>query len=134
LKGNVDNSEVRLVLRNSRPLRKLFSHEQRAFYKTHAPKSVNLDSLTAFGPINTLKLRMSPPSLDRTLVAEVWFYRDGSRILELSTKCRPEEAFQVLAETGAFLSKRNISLTGKQEAKTRRALEYFSHLSRRKAA
>jgi hypothetical protein len=128
LKGNVDNSEVKVALRAVRPIRKLFSREQRAFYKAHAPKNLDLDSLTALGPINTLKLKLTPQSFRRSLVAEMWFYPDGSRILELSTKCRPEDAFQVLAETRAFLIQREISLTGKQETKTRRALEYFSRL------
>jgi hypothetical protein len=38
---------------------------------------------------------------DRSVVAEMWFYPDGSRILELSTKCPPSQAFQVVAESGA---------------------------------
>ena len=128
LKAEVDNSEVKRVLLGRRPLRKIFSPEQRAFYKAHAPKTVDLDSLTALGPINILKLKWTPQSFRKSLVAEMWFYPDGSRILELSTKCRPEQAFQVLAETRAFLTEHKISLTGKQEAKTRKALEYFSHL------
>ena len=37
-------------------------------------------------------------------MAELWFYPDGSRILELSTKCKPEEAFDVAARTRAYLS------------------------------
>ena len=128
LKAKVDNSEVKRVLLALRPVRKLFSREQRAFYKAHAPKTVDLDSLTALGPINTLKLKLTPQSFRQCLAAEMWFYPDGSRILELSTKCRPQVAFQVLAETRAVLIGHRISLTGKQEAKTRRALEYFSHL------
>ncbi len=128
LKSKVDNSKVKQVLRAIRPIRKLFSPEQCLLYRAHAPKSVELDSLTAFGPINTLKLKMTPRDFDRTLVGEMWFYPDGSRILELSTRSRPEEAFQVLAEVRALLVQRAISLTGKQEAKTRKALEYFSRL------
>jgi hypothetical protein len=62
------------------------------------------------------------------MVAEMWFYPDGSRILELSTKCLPNEAFQVVAETRAFLGSRGINLTGDQQTKTRTALDYYSHL------
>ena len=47
-------------------------------------------------------------------------------ILELSTKCAPSEAFQVAAETRAFLTERGVDLTGEQETKTKKALEYFS--------
>jgi len=43
-------------------------------------------------------------------------------------------AFHVVAETRAFLAGHGISLTGKQQAKTRRALEHFSRLHTSKAA
>ena len=45
---------------------------------------------------------------DRRMVAELWTYPDGSRILELSTKCEPAEAFDVAAEARAFLAGRGI--------------------------
>ena len=60
------------------------------------------------------------------MVAELWLYPDGSRILELSTKCAPAEAFDVAARTRVFLEGRGIDLTGAQQTKTRTALEYFS--------
>ena len=60
------------------------------------------------------------------MVAELWLYPDGSRILELSTKCLPCEAFQVAAQTRAFLTSRGIDLGGEQQTKTKAALEYFS--------
>ncbi len=47
-------------------------------------------------------------------------------ILELSTKCEPSEAFQVSAETRAFLTTRGIDLSGEQETKTKKALDYFA--------
>ena len=56
----------------------------------------------------------------------MWLYPDGSRILELSTKCAPAEAFQVAAETRAFLTGQGVDLGGEQETKTRKALEFFS--------
>ena len=88
-----------------------------------------MDSLVALGPINIAKLKFQPQELrNRAMVAELWFYPDGSRLLELSTKCLCTEAFQVLAETRAFLTWRGVSLDGAQETKTRKALDYFSHL------
>jgi hypothetical protein len=47
-------------------------------------------------------------------------------ILELSTKCAPNEAFQIAAETRAFLSSHGIDLSGEQATKTKKALEFFS--------
>jgi hypothetical protein len=134
LKAKVDNSNVNHVLLAKRRVRDLFSAEQRAFYTKHAPKGLGVDRLTPFGPINVAKLKFTPRSFARPLTVEVWFYPDGSLMLELSTKCLPHEAFQAAAETRAFLKQRGISLTGTQETKARKALQYFSHIHHGKAA
>ena len=118
--------DVRDTLLNGGPLRKLFSKEQRRLFADRAPKGVELDGLAVLGPIFVLKLKFSPVGYDRKLVAELWSYPDYSRVLELSTKCAPSEAFQVAAETRGFLSERGVSLAGDQQAKTRKALDFFS--------
>ena len=64
-----------------------------------------------------------PEGFARKLVAEMWLYPDSSRVLELSTKCRPREAFQVAAEARAFLTEKGIDLGGEQQTKTRTALD-----------
>ncbi len=84
------------------PIRKLFSKEQRAFYAEHAPAGIGLDDLVPLGPINVLKVRFVPEGLNRRHVAELWFYPNGSRILELSTKSLPAAAFQAAAESRAY--------------------------------
>jgi hypothetical protein len=118
--------DVKAALTPNRRLSKLFSKEQRAFFAAHAPEGIELDDLSILGPILVLKLRFSPEGLDGRLVAELWLYPDGSRILELSTKCAPSEALQVAAEARAFLMGRGVDLGGEQETKTRAALEFFS--------
>ena len=85
-----------------------------------------MEDLAILGPLFVLKLRLNPPELGRRLVAEAWLYPDGSRILELSTKCKPTEPFQVAAEARAFLEERGIDLSGEQETKTRKALRSFA--------
>jgi hypothetical protein len=126
LKYPLRPTAVRRTLAGDRPLRKLFSKEQRAFYAAHAPEGIALDDLTTLGPIFVLKLRLEPEELGRRLVAEMWLYPDGSRVLELSTRCATNEAFQVAAEARAFLSKIGIDLSGEQQTKTRKALKYFA--------
>ncbi len=59
-------------------------------------------------------------------MAELWLYPDGSRILELSTKCAPTEAFQVAAEARAFSPSAASTSRGEQQTKTKTALEFFS--------
>jgi hypothetical protein len=126
MKGEVDASDVRDAVRGGRAIRKLFSKEQRAFYADHAPEGLELDELTILGPIFVLKLKSSPKGYDRKLTAEMWLFPDNSRVLELSTKCLPTEAFEVAAETRAFLGSKGIDLDADQQTKTRTALELFA--------
>jgi hypothetical protein len=126
LKGAPALGAVREAMFGKRRLRELFSKEQQALFAEHAPKGITLDDLSMLGPIFVLKLKSSPEGFDRRLVTELWLYPDGSRIFEISTKCEPSEAFQVAAETRAFLSSRGIDLGGEQQTKTRTALEFFS--------
>ena len=125
MKGTLSAGDVRSAVHGERSLRKLFSKEQRAFYKEHAG-GIDLDGLALLGPIFVLKLRLTPAELGRRLVAELWIYPDGSRILELSTRCETNEAFQVAAELRSFLGTRGIEVSGDQETKTRKALEFFA--------
>ena len=127
----VPKTPVQEVAAGAAPLRKLFSKQQRAFYADHAPDGIGLEDLSILGPIFILKLKGTPAGYARKMVVEVWLYPDGARILELSTKCTPQEAFQVAAETRAFLAERGIKTTGAQTTKTRKALQTFSKQSSR---
>ena len=126
LKGAADPNEIRECTLGKRSARKLFSKEQRAFYADHAPEGIALDDLTILGPIFVLKIKSPPGVRGRRLVTEMWLYPDGSRILELSTKCATNEAFQVAAEGRAFLAEHGIDVSGEQQTKTRKALQFFS--------
>jgi len=125
LKRTLDVGEVKKTVAGERPVRKLFSKQQRAYFAEHAP-GIELDELATLGPIFVLKLRFTPEELGRRIVAELWIYPDGSRVLELSTRAATNEAFQVAAEARAFLGSRGIDLSGEQQTKTKKALEYFA--------
>jgi len=126
MKGKVGPQDVRAAVAEKLPIRKLFSKEQRAFYAASAPEAPELDDLSVLGPIFVLKLKFSPEGYDRRLVAEVWLYPNGTRILELSTKCTPSEAFDVAAESRAYLARHGVNLEGEQQTKTKTALEFFA--------
>jgi hypothetical protein len=134
LKASWTAGPVKAVLRGETPIRKVFSKEQRAFYADHAPAGIELDDLVQLGPINVLKVRFIPDGLSRRHVAELWFYPNGSRILELSTKSQPDSAFQAAAESRAYLAERGVPLTGAQQTKTRAALEHFAKARQRLAS
>ncbi len=105
-KAKLPATAVRETILGGKPLRKLFSKEQRGFFAANAPEGIELDELSVLGPIFVLKLKWSPREFGRPLVAELWLYPDGSRILELSTKCTTAEPVQVAAEARASWSRR----------------------------
>lgn len=125
LKGEA-REEIRPALADGRALRKLFTKEQRAFYAEHAPAGLELEDLVELGPIFVLKLKGQPDGFARKLVAELWLYPDGDRILELSTKCAPEDAIRVTRELRAYLQERDIVAVPGAETKTKKALSFFS--------
>jgi hypothetical protein len=128
-KGVCTGQEVLDMTAGEVSLSSLFSKGQRAFYEAHAPAGITLDSLVTLGPVFLLKSRHQPKDYDRRVTTEMWLYPDGSRILEVSTKCLPDEAFQAATEFKAYLANCGIPLSGAQEPKTGTALAYFqAHL------
>ena len=117
---------VKGIVSNQRKISKLFSKEQKALFAEYAPEGVTLDDLSMLGPIFVLKLKYTPEGFGRKLVTEMWLYPDDKWLVELSTKCAPNEAFQVAGETRAFLAERGVEVGGEQQAKTRTALQFFS--------
>jgi hypothetical protein len=127
-KGVCSGQEVLDVASGEMPLRKLFSKEQRAFYDAHAPAGLTMDKLVLLGPTFLLKSKHQPKAkdFDRPIVLEVWIYPDGSIVMEVSTKCLPKEAFQVVGDFKDYLARHGIVLGADQSAKTKTALEFFS--------
>lgn len=126
LKAKLGPGKVRPIISGGRSKKKLFSKAQRAFYAAHAPEGIALDDLATLGPIIVLKVKFAPVDYDRSVAVEMWSYPDGSRILELSTRCGIHEPFQVAAEAKAYLASKGISISSEQQTKTRAALVYYS--------
>jgi hypothetical protein len=132
-KGTSDGDKIRAAVAGRKPISKLFSKGQRAFYAEHAPAGIDFDSLVPLGPTFVLKARfVAKMALDgakptkRSLVAEVWLYPDGSRILELSTKAPPATAVDAARECRAYFAERGVSLNAVQQTKTKTALEFYA--------
>ena len=113
-------------LAGERPLRKLFSKEQRAFYAAHAPEG----SRSTTWRCSARSSCSSCGSTRRSSAAGSWPRCGSTRTARASSSCRPRcetnEAFQVAAEARAFLTERGVDLSGEQQTKTRKALEYFA--------
>ncbi len=140
LKGRSTGQAVRDVVAGKGALKDLFSSRQRSFYKEHAPAGLRMADLVPLGPTFLLKSTFEAPTgfdakaPTRRIVAELWLYPDGTRILELSTKCLPAQTFQVAAETRAYLTGRGIELGGAQQTKTKTALEFYAGQTKAEAA
>ena len=91
-------ASVKETMDGQLPIRKLFSKPQRSFFATHAPEGLELDDLLVLGPITAFKLKVLPAGLERKLAVELWLYPDGSRIMELSTKCAPADWFEATTQ------------------------------------
>jgi hypothetical protein len=125
MKAEVDPVQAKQLYEGAVELRKVLSKEQRRFYDRFAPAETSLNDLAMLGPINVLKLKFEPAGF-RRMVAELWLYPDGSRVLELSTKCAPAETFDTAARAKAFLAGHGIDLGAPQQTKTRTAMEFFA--------
>lgn len=126
LKGALPTSAIRAAVGGDQPLSKLFSKAQRNFFTEHAPEGLALDDLAVLGPIFVLKLKLAPATFSRRIVAEMWLYPDGSRVVELSTKCRPGEGLGVAMELRTFLASKDIPTDADQQTKTKMALDFFA--------
>ena len=126
MKGVCTGQEVLDVTTGDAAIRSLFSREQRDFFQEHAPEGITLNSLVTLGPIFVLRAKHRAKDFDERIVVEMWLYPDGSRVLEISTKALPSEAFQVAAEFRGWLMRNGIDADGPQATKTKTALEILS--------
>lgn len=126
MKGQATNDEIRDAVDGQIALSKVFTKEQRAFFRSFAPAKMSFEKLLTLGPTFLLRARTYVKRLDRKVTTEYWLYPDGSRILEVSTKAEPKETFQIAAEFRTYLLERGVDLGGEQETKTAAALRYYS--------
>ncbi|MGI9001744.1 MAG: hypothetical protein ACR2GH_08745 [Pseudonocardia sp.] len=126
LRRSLKPSMVGAAVTGRRPLRTLFSTEQRAFYRAHADNGMDIDKLRVHGPVDVARAQVRTAGFGNKMIVESWVYPDGSRLLELSAKCRPARAERIAAEARSFLNERGVVLTDPQRTKTHVSLEYFT--------
>jgi hypothetical protein len=126
MKSPQPNDRILKAVRGEGPVRKLFTKEQRAFYEAHAPDGIALEDLSVLGPTFVLKEVMRSEPEGRRYVFELWLLQDGTRIVELSTKCPPKKALSVAAESRAYLEGLGLTLAPDANTKTKTTLEFFA--------
>ncbi|MDN5916998.1 MAG: hypothetical protein L0I76_18155 [Pseudonocardia sp.] len=117
---------IRSALRGRRPLSSLFSAEQRAFARGHADRRIDLDGLSRLGPIDVVRRRTTPGDGGPGLVVEDWTYPDGTRLVEVSARCRIDRVARIATAARHFLAERGVDPEAGQRTKTGASLEHFS--------
>jgi len=122
--AELDN--VRSVVAGDGHIRRLFSREQLALAEQHTGGTVDPDALSSLGPIFVLELKYAATGFARRMHAEMWLYPDGSRTLQLSTRCLSSEACDVADQARAFLGLHGVELDAAPQPNIHTALEFFS--------
>lgn len=118
---------VRAAVRGREPLQTLISAEQRRFLRALTTTAHPLRELRVHGPIAVTRMIGEVPGGGvRKLVLESWAYPDGSRLYEVSTKCRPSRAPRVAEAIRHLLAERGIHPTSEQHTKTGASLAHFA--------
>ncbi|MDN5747631.1 MAG: CYTH domain-containing protein [Pseudonocardia sp.] len=127
---------VRAAVRGREPLQTLISAEQRRFLRAVTTTAHPLRELRVHGPIAVTRMIGEIPGDvgrggagqggARKLVLESWAYPDGSRLYEVSTKCRPARAPRVAEAIRHLLAERGIHPTSEQQTKTGASLAHFA--------
>jgi hypothetical protein len=126
LKARRPAGAVRGTVHDGRPLERLFSKEQRAFFADNAPAGIGWDSLIPLGPILVVLLKFIPEGFPRRATIEQWHYPGEVPLVELSTKATPQTVLEVFADWTKFAKGRGLRASGAQEPKTRKALEFYA--------
>lgn len=78
------------------------------------------------GPVHAHRSKLVPDGFDRPLLVEQWTFPNGPRLLELSTRCRPEATLRVAAQMAAVQRACGVYFPGPQQTKTCATLDFFS--------
>lgn len=123
---DASDRKVKALIVGQHKLVPLLDKAQRALLADRMPEGVGLEDLQVLGPVHLVKCRFEPDGFSRRMDAEVWFMPDGTRLLELSTKSTPTQAFEVAAEAKDFLARQGADLGAPQEMKTKTVLAAFA--------
>ncbi len=122
LKERLGRNDVSRTIAAGRPLTDLLSPRQRRLLARYAPPRTRLDRLTVIGPVDVRCDSIELHGLDRRLTAEQWRYPNGSQVLELSTRCRTDDAAAVARRVSKALRARGVTPAELQRTKTEMAL------------
>ncbi|GAA2066027.1 hypothetical protein GCM10009839_92140 [Catenulispora yoronensis] len=126
LKRRLGRNAVERAVDNGEPLRRLFSEQQLLLLASRMPEHLTVDDLDALGPVEVHRTRSRYDGPGGGLELQEWTYPDGSRLLEVSTRCVAEHLLQTAAHAKAFLDRHGIAQSGPCPTKADATLAYFT--------
>jgi hypothetical protein len=118
--------EIDEVAAGTREIRKLFSGAQERLIEEHSPAAVTWSDIGVLGPVDVLKWKIDPKGFGEEVVAEQWTLPDGSDLIELSIKVKPQQANDASDAFTEYLEDNGFTTEGEQQTKTRAALTFFT--------
>ncbi|ONH27581.1 hypothetical protein BL253_21805 [Pseudofrankia asymbiotica] len=129
LKTHLGSSDLDRVVRHGHSPRRLLSATQLRLVGARLSAAdvdlADLRGLRAIGPVSVRRRTLRPDGCDVPFLAECWTYPDDTRLIELSTRCRPADVLSAAARTATVLTAHGIDLTGPQQTKTIATYQYF---------
>jgi hypothetical protein len=128
LKRRLVRHAVERAVQGRSTLRTLFCDQQLALLDSRLSGLVTVDDLGPLGPVQVRRTRPRPgaPGPGRGLELQEWTYPDGSRLLEVSTRCTSRDLLQTAAHAKAFLDRHDIAQSGPSPTKADTTLDYFT--------
>lgn len=126
LKRRLSRDAVERAVEDRSRLRSLFSEQQIALLDSRLSGRVAIDDLDALGPVEVHRTRPRDGEPGRGLELQEWMYPDGSRLLEVSTRCTAEDLLQTAVRAKAFLDQNGIAQSGPCPTKADTTLDYFT--------
>jgi hypothetical protein len=126
LKRRLGRHAVERAVAGETSLRTLFSQQQLTLLAGRLPGSMAVDALDTLGPVEVHRTRPSHDGPGRGLELQEWAYPDGTRLLEVSTRCSAEQLLATAAHAKAFLDRHGIAQAGPCPTKADATLEYFT--------
>ncbi len=114
---------------------KLFSKDQERFLKEAINTDIDFKTLKVLGPIEAYRWKTTFPGFEGEICLEYWqlespddVLHEKKEVLEVSTKVDCDRAPLIWTAFNQFLTQQGIDIGGKQEPKTRLALDFFAGL------
>jgi hypothetical protein len=121
----VDKGLIKRVAAGEKPVKALFTREQRDYLKSMA-REIDESKVVVLGPVMAQRWRVDDPACPWPITGELWLRDDGQRLLEVSIKAPAVQAAAAIGGFMAYLAEAGAERDVNEQAKTRWALGFYA--------